>query len=591
MDDVAAVAAAIAGKQLDDRIRCRLAILTVPGTRAAREFLHDRAEHEPADRDGHERPDVAHPGDQQDQQHEAAARQRDRKLAPEIGDRRAPPGNQRSDARHGEQRETERDVHLIEERRADRDLRALDRLGENREQRAPQNREGDTDQQQVIEQETRLAAHHRFERRVRLEQRQPRGVQREAECGREDQEDEEEVADTRLRERVHARDHAGARDERAEDRQEPGADDQSEIPLLQHPALFLNHDRVEECGHHEPRQQRGVFHGIPGPVAAPPELDVRPPHADQQTDAQKQPGDERPFADRDQPIAVEPFRQQRGDREGERNRDRDVAEVQHGRMEDHPRILQLRVHAPPVERHEREPLEWVRGEQHHRDEKRRHGTGDCGDVGQIDAMAPARHRLHERREQAQHRRPEEEATLLPRVECGPEIERREIAAGVGRDVLETEIVAEDRDLERDDGDHQRAEHRECRVARALLQIRATLGRGPAGKSRDRSPQADQEGEPEGEVTEQRHLCLGDGFVPRPALRQHVGRVNHPIALQSPLDDHLDGVGEGVGRKSLEHDRVVDGPIGDVKAQRLRRDLFRHGAGDDARPDFQAEIVE
>src|SRR5207249_11295740 len=55
----------------------------------------------------------------------------------------------------------------------------------------------------------------------------------------------------------------------------------------------------------------------------------------------------------------------------------------------------------------------------------------------------------------------------------------------------------------------------------------------AHKSCDRSPQADQAGEPEGEISEQRHLRFGDRFVPRPALRQHVGRVDDAIALQSP----------------------------------------------------------
>src|SRR6266581_3607185 len=159
-----------------------------------------------------------------------------------------------------------------------------------------------------------------------------------------------------------------------------------------------------------------------------------------------------------------------------------------------------------IQRHKGEALERIRGEQHHRDEERRHGARYGGDEGEIDAMPPARHHLHEHREEAQDRRPEEQAALLSRVERGPEVERREIATGVGRDVFETEVVAEDPDLERDDRNRQRAEQRECGVARTLLQIRAILR--PADKSRDRSPQADQEGDPEGEMTEQRHYALG-----------------------------------------------------------------------------------
>ena len=66
-------------------------------------------------------------------------------------------------------------------------------------------------------------------------------------------------------------------------------------------------------------------------------------------------------------------------------------------------------------------------------------------------------------------------------------------------------MAEDRDLERDHRHEQRAEQCECRVTRALLQVTPVRA---AGESRDPPPQADQEGDPEGEVTKQRHYALG-----------------------------------------------------------------------------------
>jgi len=58
---------------------------------------------------------------------------------------------------------------------------------------------------------------------------------------------------------------------------------------------------------------------------------------------------------------------------------------------------------------------------------------------------------------------------------------------------------------------------------------------------------------------QRHLRLGNGFVARPALGEHVGRVNHAILLESPFDDDFDGVGECVGRQPAENDRITDVP--------------------------------
>ena len=65
--DVAAVAPAIAGEQLDECVRRRLAVLTMPGAGAPRELLGDRTEDETADADGHERPDVPNARHEQDQ--------------------------------------------------------------------------------------------------------------------------------------------------------------------------------------------------------------------------------------------------------------------------------------------------------------------------------------------------------------------------------------------------------------------------------------------------------------------------------------------------------------------------------------------
>src|SRR6185436_4496384 len=127
--------------------------------------------------------------------------------------------------------------------------------------------------------------------------------------------------------------------------------------------------------------------------------------------------------------------------------------------------------------------------------------------GEIRAMAATREDLRQRAEDAEDGGPEQQAALLARVQRGPEIEGRQVAAGAPRDVGDAEVVVEDRDLERHDGDEQRDTQRESGVARALLEIETPLRR--ARKARDRSPQAHEEREPEGEMAEQRHLGFGN----------------------------------------------------------------------------------
>ena len=69
---------------------------------------------------------------------------------------------------------------------------------------------------------------------------------------------------------------------------------------------------------------------------------------------------------------VEPAREQRRDRECERNRRGDVAEIEIRRMDRHARILQLRIHPAPVERNEVEARERIRLEARRRDEEQQH---------------------------------------------------------------------------------------------------------------------------------------------------------------------------------------------------------------------------
>ena len=73
---------------------------------------------------------------------------------------------------------------------------------------------------------------------------------------------------------------------------------QHHVPDLEHPLLLLHHHGVQERGGGQPRHQRGVLDGIPRPVAAPADLDVRPVRAQQHADAQARPREQRPAAAR-----------------------------------------------------------------------------------------------------------------------------------------------------------------------------------------------------------------------------------------------------------------------------------------------------
>ena len=129
------------------------------------------------------------------------------------------------------------------------------------------------------------------------------------------------------------------------------AQQQRDVPDPQHPAALLHHHRVQVGGAGEPRQQRRVLDRVPRPVAAPAEHLVGPPGAEHDADGQEAPGEQGPAAGGEQPPLAHPAGDQRGDGEGERDGEADVAEVEHRRVERHQDVvLQQRVRSGPVER-------------------------------------------------------------------------------------------------------------------------------------------------------------------------------------------------------------------------------------------------
>ena len=72
--------------------------------------------------------------------------------------------------------------------------------------------------------------------------------------------------------------------------------EQRHVPRLHDATLLLHRCRVQEDRRGEPRKQAGVLHRVPGPVAAPAELHVRPARAEEDAGRQQDPRPERPPA-------------------------------------------------------------------------------------------------------------------------------------------------------------------------------------------------------------------------------------------------------------------------------------------------------
>ena len=135
-------------------------------------------------------------------------------------------------------------------------------------------------------------------------------------------------------------------------------------------------------------------------------------------------------------------------------------------------------------------------------------------------------------------------------------------------------MAEDGDLERHDGHNQRGEQRKRGVARALLQIGASLG--APHESRDRSPQAHEKREPEGQITEQRHLGLTHDFHRVPPIGR-TAIAHLPKVIASPAPDYALRVGTA-GRSPTSHHR--EGVVSD-DGRRGGTVLSRRGIADGA----------
>ena len=164
VDEVAAVAAAVAAHQRHDGARRGLAAHRAPGLGAAPELLQATATAKAAMANIASAVGAAADagGDEHDEGHDAGG-DGQREVAPGVGPRRAPPGDHRPDARQQDEHERERHGVAVEPRRPDGRLLARDGLGDQREERAPEDDEGQADEHDVVAQEDGLARQQRVE--------------------------------------------------------------------------------------------------------------------------------------------------------------------------------------------------------------------------------------------------------------------------------------------------------------------------------------------------------------------------------------------------------------------------------------------
>src|SRR5579872_2925863 len=115
-------------------------------------------------------------------------------------------------------------------------------------------------------------------------------------CERDREEPRKPGSDRRLSKRVDRGNDAATSEECAKDREPERQEYEPHVPDLQHAALLLHHDGVQERGADEPRHQRGVLDGVPSPIASPAEDGIGPVSAEKDAAGEESPSDHGPAA-------------------------------------------------------------------------------------------------------------------------------------------------------------------------------------------------------------------------------------------------------------------------------------------------------
>ena len=204
-------------------------------------------------------------------------------------------------------------------------------------------------------------------------------------------------------------------------------------------------EQVQQRAGEQPRDERGVLHGVPAPETAPAEHFVRPVSADEDARAEEAPGDERKASRRAEPAGGRRARQKSACRAGERHGEQRIAEEQDRRMNRHPRVHEQGIHARAIGRDglcelERALCECQHG-QHGLEQQEDGERGIFHGAAVICAgAAPAQEHERGRRVECE---PEQERALLTRPERRDFIEQRQALRRVAHDIGDFEMVAEE----------------------------------------------------------------------------------------------------------------------------------------------------
>ena len=231
----------------------------------------------------------------------------------------------------------------------------------------------------------------------------------------------------------------------------------STVQALECAALLGHRERMDQRGADQPGHERGVFHRIPEPPAAPAEFVVGPVAAERDAEGEEDPRRGGPGARPARPGGVEPAVEQCRDGEGEGHREADVAHVEHRRMEHHARVLQQRIEVAALGDRGQQALEGVRGEQHegveadadqahHAENARHHGL-----------RQGAREHAHRQHPDGHHQHPQQERTFVTAPHPRQSVGERQLGVRMTGDVFDREIVLRKRPGKRGEGDRNEDE--------------------------------------------------------------------------------------------------------------------------------------
>ena len=220
---------------------------------------------------------------------------------------------------------------------------------------------------------------------------------------------------------MHTFEHSRPGDEGSKDGEGKRGAQQRKVPHTQHAASFLDHHRMQVGGTGQPRQQRGVFHRVPAPVATPAQHLVGPPGTQDDAHGEKAPRHQGPASGFHQPALTQPTGDQCPDGEGEWHGEAHVPQVQHGRVKGHEDVfLQQRIGPGAikarwwVERAER----IGRTNHQEKEEHRHHKHGDHGPAHQRVINTVAEAAGDQGHEAGQHQHPQQDRSFQCRPQRG-----------------------------------------------------------------------------------------------------------------------------------------------------------------------------